>query len=124
MTPHTHATDHRDAVAHDRDMTAHERERVADARDVTATSRDAAALLHGQCLVGRIPFLVTLGIIIGIYALATLTTYRVGACETRLDRSEGRIEAVQAATADMPWIKAALIRIEAKVDRAAQREPR
>ena len=75
----THASDHRDAVAHDRDMTAHERERVADARDVTADTRDKQA--GKRCLIcdasKAIPLVVFIGVVVGLILAAGRTAWVV-----------------------------------------------
>jgi hypothetical protein len=81
-----------------------------------------ATRAHEACIFGRIPILVTLGVVIGYGAFQALTGFRIGAAETKIENMQRDVVDMKVALGKLDYVKQALDRIEASVGRA-ERKP-
>ena len=121
--------DHRDAVASERDATAIRRGAVADDREITANQRqyrldkqtqknaETQAAQEKRCFLGQIPTAILLGSIIIIATGVSANSLWLKTHTERLDKVEVEVLAAKIALVEVSYIKAAVDRIEKKIDR-------
>ena len=81
----------------------------------------AAAATRSVCIICRTPALVILGTLLASASAGAVIGWRLNIVETRITRNDGRIEALQQNLAELQYIKAAVLRIETKMDRMDRR---
>lgn len=77
---------------------------------------------HEACILGRIPLLVTLGVVIGYGAFQALTGFRLSKAEGKIEEMQEDVVDIKVTLGEIKYVRQALDRIEASVGRT-ERKP-